>query len=422
MPVLGLAPLQAFEKQTGLMIMNPKRVPLASLGLESEDIEAMLRVLHSNNLTMGTEVKAFESEMAEYLRSKNFIMMNSGSSANLAIIEALMRPSSNSPILQPGDGVLLPAVAWPTTVWPVIQLGLTPLFVDVDPLTLAIDLAKAGDVIRSSNVPVRAIFPIHPLGRALKQAEFVAFSQSHGLVLISDVCESLGSWDNDVHAGLSSLASSFSFYFSHHITTMEGGGVATNDDQLADDLRSIRSHGWSRDRHDAATWKPSSTDLNSRFLFVSAGYNIRPMEIQAALGRGQIRRIDAYIARRREIASKVASALQGSDFGLIGSETLDSDPRSHSWMLLPISTPSREHASRALALLESMGIETRPILTGNFTSQPALQRLVRGDLNPRTYMVADRVTDNCFMVGCHHHFDDSQVSHLVLGLRSAAAL
>ncbi len=402
--------------------MTTKRVPLASLGLESEDIDAMLRVLHSNNLTMGSEVRAFEAEMAAYLKSKHFIMMNSGSSANLAIIEALMRPSSNAALLQPGDGVLLPAVAWPTTVWPVIQLGLTPLFVDVDPQTLAIDLGKADEVIRSSDVPVKAVFPIHPLGRALEHATLVAFSQSHSLVLISDVCESLGSWDKGIHAGMSSLASSYSFYFSHHITTMEGGGVATNDDGLADDLRSIRSHGWSRDRHDAAAWKPAGTDLNSRFLFVSAGYNIRPMEIQAALGRGQIRRIDTYIARRRQIASEIAAALNGSDFRLIGSETLDSDPRSHSWMLLPISTPSPEHASRALALLESMGIETRPILTGNFTSQPALQRLVRADLNPRMFTVADRVTDRCFMVGCHHHFDDSQVAHLVLGLRRAANL
>jgi CDP-6-deoxy-D-xylo-4-hexulose-3-dehydrase len=400
--------------------MNTKRVPLASLGLESEDIDAMLRVLHSNNLTMGSEVRAFEAEMAAYLKSKHFIMMNSGSSANLAIIESLVRPSSGRPLLNPGDGVLLPAVAWPTTVWPVIQLGLTPLFVDVDPLTLAIDLTQASEVIRSSHVPVRGIFPIHPLGRSLDQAALVAFSKRHSLVLISDVCESLGSWDKDVHAGMSSLAASFSFYFSHHITTMEGGGVATNDDDLADDLRSIRSHGWSRDRRDSAAWKSTGTDLNARFLFVSAGYNIRPMEIQAALGRGQIRRIDTYIARRRQIAAQVASALRDSEIQLIGSETLTADPRSHSWMLLPIATPSRDHASRALEMLEGMGIETRPILTGNFTAQPALQRLVATDLNPRKYAVANRVTDSCFMVGCHHHFDESQVAHLVQGLRHVA--
>lgn len=397
------------------------KVPLASSGLEPEDIQAVTDTLHSNALTMGARVKTFEKTMAEYLGAQHFVMVNSGSSANLAIIEALLRPSRSEPHLRPGDGVLVPAIAWPTTVWPVLQLGLRPIFVDIDPETIMIDLNAADRVMTKHGGSVRAIFPIHPLGRAVDPETLNAFCTRHSLVLISDVCEALGSWKGGRHAGLGSLASSFSFYFSHHITTMEGGGVATDDSALADDLRSIRSHGWSRDRSDASSWSGTSNDINSRFLFVSAGYNIRPMEIQAALGIGQIGRIDSYIDRRRVIASRVAEALDGTSLRLLGADTLRADPRSNSWMLLPVTTPNPHSAQAALQYLESVGVETRPILTGNFTAQPSLRRLLDSEINPREFTQADYVSTHSFMVGCHHHFTDEQTEHLAQSLRNAAS-
>lgn len=248
------------------------KVPLASSGLRDQDIKSAIEVLNSGNLTMGDQVKKFESAMASYLGSKYFVMVNSGSSANLAMIEAAVRPVRSKPSLLPGDGVLVPAIAWPTTVWPILQLGLKPVFVDVDASTLAIDLELAQDVINSSPIPIRGLFPIHVLGRGLCTDDLESFARKNDLLLINDVCESLGSWDGNRHAGLGGAGGSFSFYFSHHITTMEGGGIATNDLEIADDLRSIRSHGWSRDRSDAATWVPDNADMNSRFLFVSTGF------------------------------------------------------------------------------------------------------------------------------------------------------
>jgi len=397
------------------------RVPLASSGLEDEDIAAVVTTLRSGALTMGIRVREFEQEMAKYLGADHFVMMNSGSSANLAIIESLLRPTNGEPRLSPGDGVLLPAIAWPTTVWPVIQLGLRPIFVDIDPETIMIDLNAAEQVIRDCRTPVKAIFPIHPLGQAMDPLSLQDFCARHSLVLISDVCEALGSWRGGLHAGMSSLASSYSFYFSHHITTMEGGGVATNDLALADDLRSIRSHGWSRDRSDSVQWARATNDLNSRFLFVSAGYNIRPMEIQAALGIGQIRRIDSYIKRRRHIANCVAEALQGTGLRLLCSDSLKNDSQSHSWMLLPIRAQSRELAQSALTTLHNFGVETRPILTGNFTAQPSLSRILKSDINPRDFVQADYVTETSFMVGCHHHFTDEQVQILAESLKLAGS-
>lgn len=200
---------------------------------------------------------------------------------------------------------------------------------------------------------------------------------------------------------------------------MEGGGVATNDQDMADDLRSIRSHGWSRDRSDAKQWATTTNDVNSRFLFVSAGYNIRPMEIQAALGLGQLKRIDSYINRRRYIANCVNTALHNTNLRLMGADTLGSNPQSHSWMLLPIRAKSPAVAQQALEFLEASGIETRPVLTGNFTAQPSIQRILGSNLNPSDFAQADFVTSTSFMVGCHHHFTDDQVTYLAESLRSA---
>jgi CDP-6-deoxy-D-xylo-4-hexulose-3-dehydrase len=226
------------------------RVPLAVVGLGRTEIQAAIEVFESGNLTMGEQVRTFESLMASFLGADHFIMVNSGSSANLLIFEYLLRPSSGKPLLKTGDGVLVPAIAWPTTIWPIIQLGLIPVFVDVNRDTFDINLESARNAISLSSVPVKAIFPIHPLGYAINPRELSSFSKEFSLVLVNDVCESLGSWSEGLHAGMEGLAASFSFYFSHHITTMEGGGIATNSLEIADDLRSMRSHGWSRDRID----------------------------------------------------------------------------------------------------------------------------------------------------------------------------
>jgi CDP-4-dehydro-6-deoxyglucose reductase, E1 len=395
------------------------RVPLASSGLRESDIEVVMNVLRSGNLTMGKEVKKFESKMASYLGVKHFVMVNSGSSANLLMIEALLRPAVAKPRLNPGDSVLVPAIAWPTTIWPLVQLGLNPLFVDVNLETLALDLVAAQNLIDSSRIPVRGLFPIHPLGRALPPKDLLAFAAKNELVLINDVCESLGSWSEGEHTGTSGVAGSFSFYFSHHITTMEGGGISTNEDDLADDLRSMRSHGWSRDRSDVAQWTTDKSVNDSKFLFVSTGYNVRPMEIQAAIGSEQISSIDLFIEKRRSIAKKVVECLAGSSLSVIGESTLKQNPREHSWMLIPILVHGDNATFRKKLILERLNeleIETRPILTGNFLSQPAIQRITRHAVDPLMFPNATKITDEAFMVGAHHDLSEEQTNHLCASL------
>ena len=398
------------------------KVPLASSGLRDQDIKSAIEVLNSGNLTMGDQVKKFESAMASYLGAKYFVMVNSGSSANLAMIEAAVRPVRSKPSLLPGDGVLVPAIAWPTTVWPILQLGLKPVFVDVDASTLAIDLEHAQDVINSSPIPIRGLFPIHVLGRGLSTDDLESFARRNDLLLINDVCESLGSWDGNRHAGLGGAGGSFSFYFSHHITTMEGGGIATNDSEIADDLRSIRSHGWSRDRSDAATWVPDNADMNSKFLFVSTGFNIRPMEIQAAIGLNQIRDIDSFISRRRELAKRVKDAISGSQLELIGADKImgTEKDKQHSWMMLPIRVADNCAIDLKMSLirfLELHGIETRPVLTGNFLAQPAMKRINLSGYDQNVFSSTNDVAKRTFLIGAHHDFSSEQMNHIAECLR-----
>jgi len=399
------------------------RVPLASSGLRSEDIEAAIAVLQSGNLTMGKKVIEFEKLMANYLGVDHFVMMNSGSSANLAIFEAMMRPSKSEPLLRRGDGVLVPAIAWPTTIWPVVQLGLVPIFVDVDRESLSLDLIQAAVAIRNTKCPVRAIFPIHPLGRALDSSALLNFASENQLTYISDACESLGSFESGRHAGSSGLAGSFSFYFSHHITTMEGGGVATNSLEFADDLRSIRSHGWSRDRSDVTEWTNEVSGTDAKFLFVTTGYNVRPMEIQAAIGINQIRDINSFVERRRKIAESVIEAVNGTSLTVVGvnSKALTYESSANSWMLIPIRVigeNAKQRKKKILEALENRGIETRPVLTGNFLSQPAMNRIDGNHAPASDFPVATEITETCFLVGAHHDLSNEQIVHLCESLQS----
>ena len=401
------------------------RVPLASSGLRKSDIDAVMRVLNSGNLTMGNEVKKFEFKMSQYLGVKHFVMVNSGSSANLLIIESLMRPTISRPRLNTGDSVLVPAIAWPTTIWPLIQLGLNPLFVDVDPNTLALDLEAAQRLIESSRIPVKGVFPIHPLGYGIPPSKLKEFVDQNDLILINDVCESLGSWSEGKHAGTTGLAASFSFYFSHHITTMEGGGIATDDDALADDFRSMRSHGWSRDRTDVSTWNKQVSNNDSKFLFISTGYNVRPMEIQAAIGSLQIDELDGFVAKRRDIARKVSDALSGTKLSVIGDATFQNaeSMKSHSWMLIPVKVNGENSAERKQRILNKLvkrEIETRPVLTGNFLSQPAIQRITKHAVDPKSFKVATEITESAFLVGAHHDLTQEQIEFLCNSLKEVS--
>jgi CDP-6-deoxy-D-xylo-4-hexulose-3-dehydrase len=391
------------------------RVPLAVVGLEQADIQKVVEILESGNLTMGAEVRTFESLMANYLGVDHFVMVNSGSSANLLMFEYLLRPSNGKPSLQAGDGVLVPAIAWPTTIWPLIQLGLVPIFVDVNRETFDLNLESARKAISLSKAPVKAIFPIHPLGYAIQPSKLRSFANEFSLVLVNDVCETLGSWSEGLHAGVEGLAASFSFYFSHHITTMEGGGIATNSLEIADDLRSMRSHGWSRDRSDSSSMTEGLSLADSKFRFLTTGYNVRPTEIQAGIGINQVAKINDFVERRRSLAKRVAEAIAGTPLNLMGNvdfSNLDSS-QGHSWMMIALSVEAGSGMKLMVQeFLEKNGVETRPVLTGNFLQQPAMKRL-NGFISDVSLENTDWVAEHCFLIGAHHDFTEEQIIHLI---------
>ena len=398
------------------------RIPLASSGLREKDIARLQEVLQSGDVTMGKQVREFELQMASFLGVEHFVMVNSGSSANLAIFEALLRPAKGNPLLQPGDEILVPAIAWPTTIWPIIQLGLTPVFCDVTLENYGIDTADARTILSETQHNIRAIFPIHPLGYMLESEEIKKLCRDFDLVEIYDTCEALGAFRDGVHAGTDGLASSFSFYFSHHLTTMEGGGVATNSITLADDLRSIRSHGWSRDRSDVLDWEYGNSSTDQKFTFVSTGFNLRPMEVQGAIGVSQLEDLNSFIGKRRGIAAAVKDALTGTGLSIIEGDANDTqNDIQHSRMLIAIMDKrSKVNASETRTKLEEKGIETRPPLTGNFLAQPAAKKVIDRRFNPNNFVNAQFLTDHSFLIGCHHDYTDLQIEYLVDTIREIA--
>jgi len=383
------------------------RYRLAADTLGEAEIAAAKSVLDSGQLTMGAQVRAFETAFAQWVGSEHAVMVNSGSSANLLISDALLRGTSTSEHLLPGDEVIVPGLSWPTTVWPLAQLGLVPVFVDVDPVTLAIDLDSAESVIGPRT---RAMFLIHPLGRAVDLAKYRDFCDANRLQLIEDCCESLGAHSAGAHVGTVGMAGSFSFYFSHHISTVEGGMVITNDPSLADDIRGLRAHGWIRDRSDRDHWIGAHPELDPRFLFATVGYNVRPTEIQAAMGVVQLERLDEMLLARETLARRVKVLLEPVEWlDLIGAESLHVGPasvadrraRTHSWMTLPmrVSRGSPVDRRALVEYFETGGVETRPLIAGNLARHPATAHVVHRTANDLAD--CDSLLRETLMIGCH---------------------
>jgi len=385
--------------------MTLSKYPLATDNFGAEDIQAAIDVLQSGQYTMGQRVQAFEQALADWLGVKQTIMVNSGSSANLLLVDSLLRRLNPSKApLKMGDEVLVPALAWPTTVWPLIQLGLKPVFVDIDPKSLALSLDSATEVLSPK---VRGLFLIHVLGYACDMSPYVNFCRKHDLVLLEDCCESFGAFEQGQHVGTFGHGGSLSHFFSHHLTTIEGGSLITNDDELADDFRSIRAHGWIRERKDKEKFEGQYPGIDPRFLFVLPGYNVRPTEIQAAIGLVQLKKIDSFIEKRNKIAVRVIGLVEkftpwiqipGKDHAFVN--LTERKKRKHSWMCIPLVLNKAAPVSLDVVknILAENGVETRAIIAGNLTRHPAIKLVdYRASGNLQN---ADALLEQGFMIGC----------------------
>jgi CDP-6-deoxy-D-xylo-4-hexulose-3-dehydrase len=361
-----------------------------------EEIEAAKRVLDSTFTTMGAEVKAFEAEFAAYFGMRHAIMVNSGSSANLVAVAALAYRQDRP--LARGDEVIVPAISWATTYHPLQQYGLKLRFVDIDLETLNIDVAQLEKALTPKT---RAIVAVSILGNPAALDTIRAFADAHGLALLEDNCESMDAEVAGRKCGTFGHLNTFSFFFSHHISTMEGGMILTDDVELAHLCKSMRAHGWTRDLPaDSPLFTRKSGDFFEAYRFILPGYNVRPLEIEAAIGRVQLTKLPGFTAMRRQNLALFQKLFEGDERFIIQRENGKSSAFSFTVILRPELKPDRPKVFQAL---KDADIGYRIITGGNFLRHDVIRHYdyeIVGGALPN----ADTAHDYGFFVG-NHPFD-----------------
>lgn len=370
--------------------------PLATASWGQEEIDAMQRVIESGMFTMGANVQAFERDFAQYVGSQYCVMVNSGSSANLLIVAALFY--TNNPLLklQRGDEVIVPAVSWSTTYYPLYQYGLKIKFVDIDLNTLNYDLEQLEQAVTDKT---RAIMAVNLLGNPNDFSRIQQIIGQREIVLIEDNCESMGAKYQGKQTGTFGVMGSFSSFFSHHISTMEGGMIVTDDEELYQILLSLRAHGWTRNlpKNNLVCGEKSDDPFEESFRFVLPGYNVRPLEMEGALGVEQVKRLPSLIEERRKNGKLLQAALSEHPEIIIQEEIGESSWFGFSLVIRPGSKLTR----KALVVkLNELGFECRPIVAGNFAKNEVVKYFdseVHGALKN-----AEHIDQNGLFVGNHH--------------------
>ena len=382
----------------------PDECPLSVALYGSDEVIGALDCLLDQNVTMGARVREFERDFAAFTGSRHAIMVNSGSSANLLALSALCSDKLPGG-LRAGDEVIVPAVTWSTTIAPVLQMGCVPVLVDIDERTLNL---RPEDLEEAISPRTRAIFPVHLLGNPVDMPALMEVARRHNLWVIEDTCESLGSSIADRQVGSFGAFGTYSFYFSHHITTIEGGMVVTDDDRLADLARSMRAHGWTRDMSNREELEAASPWIDPRFLFVNVGYNLRPMELQAAFGLVQLRRLEEFNERRRENAQYLVEALAGLSEEL--EFVTEQEGGRSTWFGFTVMVRDSERRRALSRHLEARKIATRPIVAGNLAVQPAFRD------NPHrtvgSLRGATRIGERGLFVGNHPNLTRAHLDHI----------
>ncbi len=388
--------IQQYGPTDPTLLESAQTLPLALPSFGQAEVAEAMDALLSGWLTMGQRVFEFEKRWAQYIGVKESIAVNSGSSALLVMLSAMIECG----YLKRGQEVIVPAVGWSTSLFSVAQAGLTPVLVDVDPDTLSLS--------GSFEEPVLAI---HMLGNP---------AQVETPWLLEDACGAHGAEIAGRKTGSIGHCGAFSFFFSHHITTGEGGAITTDDAQLADACRSIRAHGWVRERNDRQQWENNHPQIDPRFLFASMGYNLRMTEISGAIGMHQVDRIEGFVQQRRQNHQSWCEMVNALNLPLrVYPEAPNTRHAGFAFpMMLDESTPITR--AQLCAELEKRNIQTRPISGANLAIQPAFEKVpnkkIRGDLP-----VATAVQERGFFVGQSHAFTDAHGELLCASLKEIFA-
>lgn len=368
--------------------------PLAISSWDDAEQQAMQRVIASGRFTMGPLVAQFERDFAAQMGSEHAVMVNSGSSANLlAIAAAVLNPDVD---LGVGDEVLVPAVSWATTYFPLQQYGLKLRFVDIDRDTLNMDLDAAAEAIGPRT---KAVFAVNLLGNPNDFERLGALASEHGLLLLEDNCESLGAMFQGKATGTFGLMGTFSTFFSHHISTMEGGVILTDDERTRQTLVSLRAHGWIRELPDQNFVHDKTGDpFEDSFCFALPGYNVRPVEMSGAIGIEQVKKIPSIVEERRKNGAHWVETLSHVPDIRIQKEVGESSWFGFSMILEGALAGRRREVGAALT---AAGVESRPVVAGNFTRNPAMTYL--DATVPDSLPAADAVHFDGLFVGNRHY-------------------
>lgn len=343
------------------------KYPLATTTWDQSEFSAINRVIDSNHFTMGREVEKFESGFAQYFKTKYAVMLNSGSSANLLMIASLFYKKEN-PLIS-GDEIIVPAVSWSTTFTPLQQYKLKVKFIDIDINTLNYDLEKLAKAITPNT---RAILAVNLLGNPNDFNEINKMTSGKSIYLLEDNCEAMGAMFGQEYTGCIGIMGTFSTYFSHHISTMEGGVLVTDDEELFQIALALRAHGWTRNlpSNNLITGAKSDNHFEEAFKFVLPGYNLRPLEISGALGQEQLKKLPSIVVNRRKNAEAFIEIVSKYDWLIYQKEIDRSSWFGFSIIIKPESNKSRD---KLISCFTKNGIECRPIVAGNFVKNAVIQ-------------------------------------------------
>mgnify|MGYP006410996843 FL=1 len=366
------------------------KYPLASSTWDGQELKAIQSVIDRDVYTMGDSVEKFERDFCTFVKSKYAVMVSSGSAANLIATAALFY--TKNPMLKRGDEVIVPAVSWSTTYFPLQQYGLKLKFVDIDLDTLNYDLEALGSAITNNT---KMIVAVNLLGNPNDFDVIDDLIMDKDIFIFEDNCESMGAEYKGKQTGTFGVVGTFSTFFSHHMATMEGGFVTTDDEEIYHVLLSLRAHGWTRNLPQKNHVSNKSDDwFEESFRFVLPGYNVRPIEMSGAIGIEQLKKLPSFLKQRRVNARLFVELFKDHpDF------IIQKDIDSSSWFgfSLIIKPSSKLKRKNIVNKLQENKIDCRPIVTGNFTRNEVMRYFdykVHKELKN-----ADYLHENGFFVG-----------------------
>ena len=361
--------------------------PLLENAFNKKDILIGKKILESKQLTMSKITKKFESQFAKYVGAKYAVMVNSGSSANLLSVFA----SKFAGKFKLGDEVIIPAICWSTSLWPIVQAGLKPVFVDVDLNTFN---ATAEEIESKITKKTKLIMLLHVLGTCSNIKKIRNISKKKNILLIEDTCESLGAKYHNKSLGTFGDFGTYSFYYSHQITCGEGGMAVTNSKKYYDLLKVMRAHGWDRD---------IKKNKTNSFNFINMGFNLRPLEVSAGIASNQLKRLKYFSSNRNKNRNTIIQSIQKNikwknQYHFV-QPLKNTKP---SWFGLPMIMDRKYLKSKDKMMnnLKKKGIETRPIISGNFLNQKA-SKIYKFKDNKKYFKNANIIERSGFFIGLH---------------------